>query len=301
MSPASVAIDLEAGEYAVGVSAGADSTALAILAARTPGVRVTLAHLNHELRGEESDADEAFVRELSRQLACPLVVARRSEIEPRLANLPANPSARYRAVRLALFRRVIDERGLAGVLLAHHADDQAETVLLRLARGGGLLSLCGMGRTVRVGGVRIVRPLLDTRAEALRAYLKQIHQPWREDSSNASDGYARNVARSILRENPSLVEMLIELAARARHSIDRLDALTPELTDRLPCALLASLPAPIAEHAARRWLVARGAPADDVSPHVCARLIRQASDPASPIRQYYPGAVYVRRKQKHLM
>lgn len=300
MSPASVAIDLEPGRYALGASAGADSTALAVLASRTPGVEITLVHLNHELRSEESDADEAFVRALARQLDRPLVVAKRSEIEPTLENLPANPSARYRAIRLALFRRVIEQSQLDAVLLAHHADDIAETVLLRLARGGGLHSLRGIGRRSRVDAVDIVRPLLHTRSGALRSYLRQIDQPWREDSSNTSADYARNVARAILAHDPSLTEMLIELSAKARASIDRLDALTPDAGDRLPCALLASLPAPVAEHLARRWLVERGAPADDVSPDVCARLVRQASDPTAPIRQHYPGAVLVRRRQKHL-
>jgi tRNA(Ile)-lysidine synthase len=88
---------------------------------------------------------------------------------------------------------------LDGVILAHHADDQAETVLLRLLRGSGYAGLAGMARDSDVGGLRVLRPLLTVRAESLRQYLKSRSLSWREDSSNRSGKYLRNRVRIFLR------------------------------------------------------------------------------------------------------
>lgn len=293
-------LDLKACRIAVGLSGGADSTYLSLLASRANPDALILVHINHELRGPESDADEAFCRQLAESLNRPLVVARRSHVESTLASLPSNPSARYRAIRLHVFRQVIESHNLDAVLLAHHADDQAETILLRLARGGGLHALRGMRERTRVQGVTIERPLLRTRAADIRMRLREWGQDWREDSSNTSGHYRRNIARQTLSRDPELTSLLLQLSRHASATIEALDAAAPVLEAKFPCAQLATLPAAVAEHAARRWLIARGAPVDDVSPDVCHRLIRQASDPASPLRQHYPGRILVRRRKKHL-
>lgn len=292
--------DLKALRIAVGLSGGADSTYLSLLASGANPHALILVHINHELRGHESDADEAFCRQFARSLDRPLVVVRRSGVESGLVNLPANPSARYRAIRLHVFKQVVETYNLDSVLLAHHADDQAETILLRLARGGGLHALRGMRETTRLQGIIIERPLLHTRAADIRSRLREWGQDWREDSTNASSHYRRNVARQILSRDRQLTEHLLQLSREASIAIDALDAAAPVLDARFPCTELATLPTPIAEHAARRWLIARGSPADDVSPDVCQRLIQQASDPASPLRQHYPGRILVRRRKKHL-
>src|SRR5438445_474032 len=132
-----------------------------------PGVGVHVVDLNHELRGEESEGDANFVRQLAEKLAVPMTMARRSEIEPGLAKRPANQSALYRAIRLAFFRKVVAEHQLHGVLLAHHADDQAETVLHRLLRGSGAAGLGGMARGARQGLLSVFRPLLGNGREEL--------------------------------------------------------------------------------------------------------------------------------------
>src|SRR5581483_12515163 len=91
------------GAWAVGVSGGADSVALLLLLAGRGDLALHVVHLNHETRGPESDGDERFVRDLAGRLNLPCVAARRSEVEPALDDLAANPSARYRAARMALF------------------------------------------------------------------------------------------------------------------------------------------------------------------------------------------------------
>ena len=93
-------------------------------------------------------------------------------------------------MRLALFRSIVKREKLSGVILAHHADDQAETVLSRLLRGSGYTGLAGMLPRASVCGLMILRPLLDVRREMLRKYLRSIGEAWREDLSNRSPQYA---------------------------------------------------------------------------------------------------------------
>ncbi len=186
------------GAWAVGVSGGADSVGLLALLRERTDLRLVAVHLDHEMRGAESGGDAEFVRELCRGWRIECVVARRAEVEAGLTDLPSNLSARLREVRRVLFERAAAERGLSGVLLGHHADDQAETIMQRLARGAGPAGLSGMKADVAVKEMRIVRPLLAVRREAVRAYLHEIGQEWREDSSNASDKYARNRLRKLL-------------------------------------------------------------------------------------------------------
>src|SRR4051812_46976299 len=114
------------GQYAIGVSGGADSVALlrGVMQFR-PDLGLHVVHLNHEMRGEESEGDARFVEALAGRFKLPISVERRSEIEPALKNRPANLSALFRAMRIELFKRACKEHGLHGVLLAHHRDDQA--------------------------------------------------------------------------------------------------------------------------------------------------------------------------------
>src|SRR5688572_17488726 len=104
------------GAWAVGVSGGADSVALLALLhdrlVRRGDLRLHVVHLNHQTRGESSDADARLVRDLAERRGLPCTVALRSDVEPGITKPPSNPSARYRAARLALFRRVVADHGL---------------------------------------------------------------------------------------------------------------------------------------------------------------------------------------------
>src|SRR4051812_5247125 len=175
----------------VAVSGGADSVALlrALVEIGEPGGRLVVAHLNHGLRGAESDGDEAFVRELCGGL--PDVEFRGERIDVRAAG--GNLEAAARRERYAWLSRVAGECGLAWGATGHTADDQAETVLHRLLRGAGLQGLRGIavGRELRPG-VTVVRPLLGaTRAEVLD-FLREIGQPFHEDRSNLDLRFTRN-------------------------------------------------------------------------------------------------------------
>ena len=125
-----------------------------------------------------------------------------------MEELPANISSRYRAVRIALFRKVVSDHRLSGVALAHHADDQAETVLVRCC-GSGAMGLAGMEEIADLGGLHMARPLLGVRRAALRSFLQSIGQPWREDASNESDKYLRNRLRRLLAGRAELFAALL--------------------------------------------------------------------------------------------
>lgn len=223
---------IEAG-LVVAVSGGPDSVALVrlLVAARAPeGGRLMLAHLNHGLRGSDSDADEQFVAALH----AGLVAAGIEDVHLRCAKRDvlalareagANVEGLARQVRYRWLTEVAREEGVRWVATGHTANDQAETVLHRLLRGTGLQGLRGIAAQRPLeDGVSVVRPLLDvTRAEVL-ACLEALGQPAREDASNRDLRYTRNRIRHELlphlaeRYNPAIVTVLGRLAAQAEEA-----------------------------------------------------------------------------------
>jgi len=213
------------------VSGGADSIALwhALIAARDPfsPFPVVLAHLNHQLRGAESDADEAFTADLHGRLVSagvPALTLRlgRIDVAAQARADGANLEATARRVRYRWLADVAREVGARWIATGHTADDQAETVLHRLLRGTGLQGLRGIAaRRELESGVGVVRPLLQTTRSEIIAYLAQLNQPFREDSSNRDPAYTRNRIRLELlpylaeRYNPAAATALARLAEQA--------------------------------------------------------------------------------------
>jgi tRNA(Ile)-lysidine synthase len=286
------------GGYAIGVSGGADSVALLHLVHHhRREVRVHVVHLDHETRGGESERDAAFVRELAERWGLPHTVARRSEVERRLSAVPENKSARFRAARHQLFREAIEANGLRGVLLAHHADDQAETVMHRLLRGARAPYLAGMGKVTRVKGMAILRPLLDVPGAALREYLSSAGQGWREDASNVSREYSRNRLRDVIGRHGPMRQALLDLDEGMRGLREWARGAAPRLGERFVARALQGQPAMLAAEAARRWLVSRGVSPDKISPGMAERLVAMATDAASPPRQTFAEGIQVRRRR----
>ena len=193
------------------LSGGADSVALlhGLLAVKDElSLTVTAAHFNHCLRGAESDADESFVRELCAQWNVELAVGRG---DPK-ALTGKSPEEAARELRYAF---LLSQPGL--IVTAHHADDQAETVLLNLLRGTGLKGLCGM--EPRQG--RILRPMLEISKRELLAYVTEHCLPYRTDSSNLCDDALRNRLRHhvmplLQAENPNLTETVSRMTKLLR-------------------------------------------------------------------------------------
>jgi tRNA(Ile)-lysidine synthase len=188
----------------LGISGGADSVALAHLALEV-GINLTLAHVNYNLRGQESDQDQAFVVRLAQKLSCQLLIksANTKEYAER-HGLSTQVAARE--IRYEWWENLTKEHQFTRILTAHHADDQLETIILFLLRGGSFGSFKGI--PVRRGPY--VRPLLFHTKTELTDYLRARSIPWREDSSNKEDAYLRNQIRhQIIPEltaiNPNIV------------------------------------------------------------------------------------------------
>jgi tRNA(Ile)-lysidine synthetase-like protein len=253
-------------------------------------------HLDHQTRGDESTADAQFVRGLAERLKLPCTVAIRSDVEATMSDLPGNTSSRYRAARIALFRKVVDEANLSGVILAHHADDQAETVLHRLLRGSGPAGLAAMEREANIGGLKILRPLLPVRRETLRTFLATLDQSWREDASNDSDDYLRNRLRRLLAKEPAIAAPLLILGDACGELRNWIRSTSTVLAPEFRTPALTDQPTMLAAESARTWLVDRGLPPDQTSPAVILRLIQMATDAATPPKVHFPGGMIVRRR-----
>jgi tRNA(Ile)-lysidine synthetase-like protein len=291
------AIDLvPAGRWAVGVSGGADSVALLALLRKRSDLSLRAVHLDHQTREGASAEDAGFVEMLAKQWRIPCDMARLDQVLPETPEPPKNRSALFRAARLALFRRVVSAHKLGGVILAHHADDQAETILLRLLRGSSYTGLAGMSARTTIGGLTILRPLLDVPQQALREHLRDLGQAWREDASNLSPHYARNRVRVVLEKSPNLKESFIELG-KACDALRRWANHLPNPPEQLPLGALQDLPIILARQQARKWLTSRGVPPKELLPAVLDRLIAMACDRATPARQQFPGGALVRRRK----
>ena len=209
----------------IGLSGGADSVALtcALLELRERlGLRIAAAHLNHRIRGDESDRDEAFVRAMCVRLGVELNVERAEGLGASISS--ANLEERAREVRRDFLERVADRIGADFVALGHHRDDQAETVLMRLMRGAGA---AGMAAMAERGPGRLIRPMLSISRAEIRGYLDARAIAFVEDSTNSSRDILRNRIRAELlpmleREYaPGLGGRLVEVAAEMR-SLDEL-------------------------------------------------------------------------------
>lgn len=209
---------------AVACSGGADSVALVRLldeGKEALGLRLLVVHLNHQLRGADSDADEGFTRGLAAQLGLECIV-HREDVGARARQGRRNLEEAGRQARLEFFASLLATGKADAVALAHTLDDQAETVLARILRGAGTRGLAGIYPVVETAGResagRLVRPLLGIRRSELRAYLSEREQAWREDASNLDRQRLRNRIRLELlpQLNPAAVEHLGRLAEQAR-------------------------------------------------------------------------------------
>ena len=222
----------------VACSGGADSVALlrllcAVNGSRHWGFTLIVGHVDHGLRGRASTGDAAFVRRLAASLQLPY--------KSRALHLRKGPSGRVgeaaaRAGRLAALVAMARAARCDAIVTAHHADDQAETVLMRILRGAALHGLGGIPASSLLGA-RFVRPLLVFTREELRDYLKEIGQPFREDASNATTDYLRNRIRhdvlpALAQLQPQVRSSLVRLAGHAQASQELLENIVAALALR---------------------------------------------------------------------
>ena len=245
------------------VSGGADSVALlrVLLELKSElGIVLSVVHFNHMIRGGEAQGDEKFAGSLAKQYDLQFFCSQ--EDVPRYAEAKGvSLESAGRELRYGYFRSLLEAGDLERVATAHTADDQAETVLMRLIRGAGTKGLAGIhpareeekhlttkdtlrlasgqapaGTKEHKGGA-IVRPMLGVRRREVEQYLRQLKQDWREDASNLDQRLLRNRVRHTLlplleREfNPGVVEVLSDVAEIARAEEDYWSWLVKEWMD----------------------------------------------------------------------
>ena len=302
----------------VAVSGGPDSVALlrALLAVRASTLPLIVAHLNHQLRGAESDADEAFVVRLHTLLsgAAPNLTLRTARLDmAALARTEAdNLEAVARTARYRWLAEVARESGTRWIATGHTANDQAETVLHRLLRGTGMQGLRGIAeRRPLDDSIAVVRPLLRATRADVEAYLRHLGQECREDSSNSDPCFTRNRIRHELlpylaqRYNPAVVSVLARLAEQAdeahRHESDEAAALLREA--ELPragsvlvfdAARLAAAPRLLVRVLFRSVWKREGWPTGDMDFAAWERLAGLVFDGA--VAGDFPGSVHARRR-----
>lgn len=246
----------------VAVSGGADSVALlrGVVALQSElNIAPVAAHLNHNLRGEQSNEDARWVAMLCSRLDVPLIAGSKQVAELAAAeSLGLEEAARQ--VRYEFLERVATENRCPYIATAHTADDQAETVLHHVLRGTGLSGLRGISRSRPIGGgVTLVRPMLGISRAEIEAYLHEEPQEFRVDEMNTDESLTRSRIRHALLPllerdyNPQVREALLRLGRQACDAQETLEILAARLVEtaceqrdattcRLNCDGLANAP-----------------------------------------------------------
>ena len=221
----------------VAVSGGIDSMVLLDLLASLRVRRkleLVVAHVDHQRRRSSAE-DARFVESRCKDYGIPFEMMR---LEPAGSG---NFHDRARKARYSFFLDVARRHGANKVALAHQADDQAETILMRIVRGAGLSGYAGMPRRSEADGIELVRPLLDVSRAEIAAYQAERELPYRDDESNAEDHYTRNRFRhhampAIAKENPRYLQKFAQFATY----IDEACAVVGRLADEFAAVSVAS-------------------------------------------------------------
>lgn len=210
--------------YLIALSGGADSIALALMMKRE-GLRIMALHCNFHLRGKESDRDEEFVRLFCQKQDIPLEIKHFDTLtSARQHGVSIEMEARE--LRYTWFAEMSQKLHAEAICVAHHQDDQAETLLLNLIRGTGLRGLSAMYPDRTINGLRILRPLLSYSKDYILDYLKSRGQEYVTDSTNLEREALRNCIRldviPMLRKlNPNISECLARTAENVRMELDK--------------------------------------------------------------------------------
>ena len=295
------------GSVLCAMSGGLDSMCLLHVMLEQPGFRVTAAHFNHGLRGAEADRDEQFVRDYCARHHVPFVSgAGDTRALAEREGLSIEEAARK--LRYAFLKETAAERGCDAILTAHHADDNAETMLLNLIRGTGSAGLAGIPP---VRG-NVCRPFLRVTRAELADYAQSHHIPHVEDETNDDpEAAARNALRSsvlpVLRQlNPRFAENMARTASILREESDALESMARGLLDQVkelpdgvsvPCLMLTEVPAAVAERAVLQLLAqTAGHRRDLTAAHVLAVLDLARGD-RTGLEVTLPCGLTARRKK----
>ena len=309
----------------VACSGGPDSTALLLCLDRlreAHGLSLLVAHLNHDFRGDEADADAAFVQQLAASLGLPCSVDKQDPIAYQKERGISSFEQGAREMRYTFLAAAAESVGASAVVTGHTADDLAETVLLHLLRGAGLHGLRGMTELApwpwpgQGQGVSLFRPLLGVTKDEAKAYCRDIGQDFREDSGNYLWRFTRNRVRHqlmpLLAEdfNPRVREALTRLARTAAEEVDfleqELDRVWPETAAEDHAGVVLSASALLGLHPALRRLALRRAyvqvtgDARRIGENHLAAMLRLAESEAGERELDLPGGVKLRQSYGEL-
>ncbi|MGA3103976.1 MAG: tRNA lysidine(34) synthetase TilS [Terriglobales bacterium] len=312
---------------AAAVSGGADSVGLLGLLVELReelGIVLSVAHVNHKLRGEESDEDERFVANLAREHGlelhrCDAPIEAKSGAEAGSGAL-SGVEAAARELRYKFFRRLAREGRVDKIATAHTLDDQAETLLLRIFRGTGIRGLAAIHPRIAFeeegrGFGEVIRPLLGVRRAEVLEFLRERGQSWREDSSNRDVSFLRNRLRHkllpLLREEfgEAAIEHMSELAEIARAEEEHWERGHPEIGEFIGASgepgrvaslhvdRLMALPLAAQRRLVRAWLEAN-APELGISFRLIEETIELARGPAGAKLELGAGLSWRRGRQE---
>jgi tRNA(Ile)-lysidine synthase len=294
--------------WLVGVSGGADSVALLHWLVAAGFKSLVVCHLDHRLRGRASTADARFVKNLAAKLGLPFEI-QRVEVGLLASEHRESIETAARRARHDWFAACAKKYRCRRVILAHHADDQAETVLWNLLRGShGLKGMKPEQQMVAANGqeLELHRPLLEVRRQELRDWLVARGHRWREDATNGEPIGARNRLRNEVL--PLLTEIMgreiAPLVTRAASAAAEQDAITAWALDqarvldpqgRLHLPTMRGLPEPIQRAALARLLKSHAIPGVDRA--LLDRALAMVVDLTGPAKINLPGGGWLRRRE----
>ncbi|MEN8695415.1 MAG: tRNA lysidine(34) synthetase TilS [Akkermansiaceae bacterium] len=296
-------------KYLLGISGGRDSVFLLHWLFERDIKNLVLCHLNHGLRGDESDGDADFVAKLAEELALPAVIDR-IDVAALAAEQKISLETAARDARHLFFIRCAQEHHTNHVLLAHHADDQSETILFRLLRGAAGAKGMAASQTIHLGPDHLIlhRPLLEIRRAQITNHLQENKIAFREDSTNAEPFATRNRIRNevfplldhVMSRDP--VEPLLratrrtaDLEAIASDALAEKNLLDPQGRIHLPT--LRTLSEPLQRFALHQFLKDHHI-RDLAEEHITAAASLLDTDGPPAIN--LPGGLRLRRKESRL-
>jgi len=293
--------------WIVGVSGGRDSVALLHACVAAGLSKLVVVHINHGLRGEESNGDAAFVRELAKQYKLSCEVSEHS-VETIATEEKKSIELSARETRHRVFSAESKRWECDGVLLAHHADDQAETVLFNLLRGSAGLRGMQKRQVLEDADITLYRPMLETSRAEIDSYISEHDLEYREDSSNADDFATRNRIRN---EALPLLENIMgrkvaPALTRALKISEKKDSLLEEMIDfknlldpqdRLFLPTLETMPTALQELALHRYL--REQNVSNISQDLIQSAINLL-DKSQPAKINLPQGKFLRRSQQRI-
>lgn len=299
------------------LSGGADSVSLLRALCELSGelgAEITACHLNHGLRGEESDGDEQFCRDLCERLEVPFYSKKIAVSE--LAQKHESTEEAARRARYAFFEEALEHFGSGVLATAHNANDNAETVLLNITRGTGLLGLCGIPpvRELGASGKLVIRPLLYITRGEVEEYLGGLGQRYVTDKTNLSEDYTRNkLRRRVLPELENINPSVAGVIGRMTDNLREDSVFLEELADKAlietrkgmgwNAASISALPQPIKARVVRKILLQGGVEPSALRIDTAISLLSERSARFNPCKNRYftirKGICIVEKVEQH--